>query len=132
MHHLLIFFGGCIGLEYRCQEYFYCSFGMAELSTVFLSVKDVARTVFNYRSKTFEATNLALFAASFFVFRIWWLPTRHITEFMSYWMCGDAAYRLPLILNCLSIPISLLSYYWFFIQISPMIRFKLTAKKSAE
>ena len=127
-HHIIIFVGGFVGLHYESEQLYFCSYAMAEVSSMFLGFKEVYREVLGVRSKTLDALNMGLFVITFFVFRILWMPMRHVTDLMSYNMCGSAAYRLPLYLNLMSVPVTLLSFYWFFGEIIPMVRRKLAGK----
>lgn len=128
-HHILIFVGGCIGIHMRCMVYFFTSYAFAEVSTIFLNFKEVYQQVWGINSRTLNNINTALFAVSFLIFRIVYLPFKHITDIINYIECGDATYPLPLYLNFGSIPITLLSYYWFISQIVPIVLCKLSRTK---
>ena len=137
-HHVTIFVGGCIGIHFSCMEYYYTSYAIAEISTVFLNLKDVYKKVWKISSKILDLINILLFVVTFFVFRIVLMPYRHITEYMNYEMCKHTIIELypqwyfpiplPIFLNWMAFPIMLLSYYWFFFEITPLVCRKLKKK----
>lgn len=124
-HHLIIFIGGSFGLHYDTMQHYFTSYAMAEVSTVFLNFKDFYKEVLGINNKGLDTINLGLFFVTFFIFRIVWMPYRHISDLITYQMCGNNQF-LPLFLNGLSFPITCLSYYWWFVQIVPLAKKKLT------
>ena len=123
-HHMIIFIGGSFGLQFDTMAFYFTSYAMAEVSTVFLNFKDFYKNVLGINNKRLDTINLVLFFVTFFIFRVLYMPYRHISDILSYRMCGRG-YIIPLFLNGLSFPISLLSYYWWFWEICPLAMKKL-------
>ena len=123
-HHFIIIAGGYLGLHYECMEFYSTSYALGEVSSIFLNFKDVYTTVWKVENKRLDNCIMFLFFVSFVLCRVVYFPIRHILEFYNYMACPPGR-DLQLFLNVLSFPITLLSYYWFFWKICPMLSKKV-------